>query len=1167
MRHGIRFPPILPVFFLHLCLACAWVPLSPQFPPAFSGERIGPYSVTFGDKAGDNPLKGFVDPKAVGYNDLTATRPFNAAEKEQIKFALNYWAERLVNHPGNGSVDVYLGFHNNPDGSAFASSPLSYPPYDNGKWGVSPNGTIYDNLVQNRASPWPEGLADSIIIFEVPYAPNPVRQLMYDGGAFATVLHEMGHSLGIGTHGLANDNDDNTGYFDPKGIGAWDQHLRDVYGKPALPGMKIANNATGANNTPGLFQYYSSTGISDPARYRYPTFHGPEVDALSGGAGMPVMGGSPWTDSGDGIDGGNSLGHPGIMGSIMSYGIVRNMAFSEMELAMFNDLGYKIDLGDFFGKSFYNNVGGNSQTNSLGFGTAANPNTAILGLGVHVMRDNLNLTQAADLHANGHGGGGIRLDGSGNRLVIPAGVAVAADGQNGTGLLVSFGKNNSLDLQGVLQAKGDGGIAAHLGIGAADPRVASYMPDYSGARTRTDSDGAAKAVPMQERHELLLSHQTLNAALVKDFNISGTLQGKQAAIQIEADSHVEHLNFYAGATVSGHIASAWARNSQGGSDYRTLLTFGQAGDGGVMQLDGNITWTKSDQYVTGSKAAVVNSLDVDMADGTLVFNGNANVYSWTTQKTATLKGNNRIKIEGPKEFVSAGTISPGGEDGTGSITIDGDFLLTETGVLDLQIAPGQTDRFLVTGSATLNGSVNLTPISTYYANNAGLEITPEMLFGDNVGLNSVDVFSNMNLSTRSPTLQGDVNANADNTAAVFTFARTPDSYSQYALGDNSANLGRALYRVADHAQGEMPDLFVALDFSAPDGSEVRAGLTELLPGSYANEVSASWDDGRALAGAVFGQLWSMAATTRRLASAADPSTCATVGENAPCGGETPDGRGRFFLLPNAGVARQKTRGDALGYDSTRVGAVAGVNWLLPHGIFGIHASYAHRWTDTDTTAQSRAGSDVFNLGLQGLWQPDNGVFLTVLADAGLELTRMDRSAAVGAFARRYEDNFTAFTLMGAFRTGYEWEAGCWRWGPAAGLDYNGYFRPRVEETGGAGALQLDREGMHSLQLAAGLQARVEAFTEGGNRVTAQVGADWRHEFLPGGNSYQAAFIGYPRQGFAGEVRRGGRDSLALRAGAALAVRERFEVGAYAGAEFFRAGYNSIQGGLTFSCGF
>ncbi len=1119
-----------------------------------NGENIGPFNLTYGNQ-GDNPLKGHVDPGYDNYHDYDATRSFTPSEKSQTDLSLRYWAERLAKNTGNGPAGIYFVFHHNPDGSATSTSTSTIPPYDEARWGVSPNGTVYDNLVLGRASPWPRGLADNIITFEIDYDPTPPRLLFNDNSIMSTVIHEMGHALGIITNMEPTNKDGSRGKYNQ--ITAWDSHVRDVFGKPAKTGMLIANNANSGNQA-NVFQFFGSD--TAPANYRYPVFRGEHVDALTGGAGMPVMGGSTWTDSGAGIDGGNSLGHPGLMQSIMSYGIVRNMPFSELELAMFQDLGYEMDRSDFFGKSYYYRVGGDSQTNTLGFGSAANPNSAILGLGLHVMRNNLNLTQAADIHAGGYAGGGIRIDGVGNTLAVPAGVTVAADSQNGTGLLVSYGSDNRVDLNGTLRAREAGGIAAHFGIIAADYRVASYMPNYSGITTFVDSEGVTKAVPIQERHELLTASRDLGGPLVRDFNVGGTLQGRQAAIQIERDSHVAALNFRDGSAVSGNVTSAWARNSQGGTNYSTTLTFGNADGNGNMRLDGNIVW-KSDNTYVKNQGAAVNSLDVEQDGGTLTYNGNANVYKWRVGDNATLKGKNNIRIEGPGQaLVCAGSISPGDDDGIGSIAIDGDFILEAGGALDMQFDADRFDSLIITGNADIRGGLNLAPLADFYANNTVLEVTPQMLFGGNNDLNSMSVFTSVNASAlSSPTLTTGDDVNAQN--ASFSIGRNPDSYRQYASGDNSAALGSALFRLADHADDRLADLYVALDFSAPDGSEVRDALPELLPGAYANLAAASWDDARALAGTVFGQLWSATATGVCVASGdAESGT-------DPCRPASPAGNGRFFLTPNAGTSRQRTRDDSLGYDSTRAGAVGGMNWLVPNGAFGFHAAYAHRWTDTDSAATSRAETDALSIGLQGLWQPGNGVCLTALANAGAELSRMDRSVRIGSFAQRYDENFAAYTLLGAFRGGYEWESGCWRFGPAAGLDYNGYFRSDIEEKGGAGALEIHREAAQSLTLAAGLQVRSEMYSGGGNTLKTRFGAEWRHELLPGHNRYRANFAGFPDAGFSGTVRWGGRDSLAVRAGASLAVRDRYEIGAYAGGEFFRAGYQALEGGVTFGCGF
>jgi hypothetical protein len=424
-----------------------------------------------------NPLgkSAMQDPDA--YKMFKITRDFDPAEQREIKLAVRYWDERMKNIPAD-KANIFTGVVENPDRSASSLSPAQFLD-DSLIVGMSPNGSVYDKFILGRPGSYPPGLGDNIIIFNSPYSPSQTRLLMDNNSIFATMLHELGHALGIMGMKTITNASGTEGVFNEDKFTAWNAHLRDVYGKDAKPDMKIAMYVTNVGDpdlkldTFGVFAQDAK-----PEDYKYVTFHGAHVDALTGGKGMPVMG--AWCNDGNFMDGGNSLGHPGVMSSIMSYGIVGNMVFTEMELAAFQDMGYDIDRSQFFGKSYYYNVDGDTQINTTGFGTAANPNNSMFGVGTHILRDDLTLTQAADVYANGYGAGGIRIDGVNNSLFIPQGVTVAVNGPMGTGLLVAYGGKNTLRLDGKVEALGPGGIGAHFGI-LASSAIRSYIgkPDFT----------------------------------------------------------------------------------------------------------------------------------------------------------------------------------------------------------------------------------------------------------------------------------------------------------------------------------------------------------------------------------------------------------------------------------------------------------------------------------------------------------------------------------------------------------------------------------------------------------------------------------------------------------------------------------------------------------------
>lgn len=605
------------VTLLWLCL-CAYA--GGADPVEAADTQIGPFILTYGTENGHHPLE------VVGHNvddmswNLTApTRDLTGEEKSALEAGISYWAERMAKARPGMTAHIFAGFADDPDGSAFSLSPIEFVDEDIADQ-VSPDGTVFDALRSGKPSPYPAGLTDNIIIINIPYSTRPQRALLDPDSLAATMMHEMGHALGIWTdYAVSHPVPNKYGRFTPNRFTEWNAHLYDVFGKQAKPGMDIAMDAEDGSRE-NVFQIYGET-LGDASKYKYPTFRGEHVDELTGGAGMPVMGG--FSNSGPGLDGANSLGHPGIMQSVMSYGLLRNMVFTELELAMFQDLGYDIDRGLFFGKSYYNEVGGNTQTNALGFGSAQSPNTSGFGVGVHVMRDNLHLTQLGSIHADGYAAAGMRVDGVGNSLSLPAGVTVSADGEQGTGVLVSYGRENTLNLKGKVTALGPDGIGIMCALSDTRPRFFSHMPKW---------DVPIKHTNIQRRHEAGRLKADLDGPLVRRIDLGGTLMASSAALYIGADAHVAEINVLNGASIHGDIISRWNPAAfadyfqEPFSNYMTDLTFGRMADSEGKAVAGSSDPDFRLRYRGDILGA--ESLDVRLAGGELNYAGTMRVHSF-----------------------------------------------------------------------------------------------------------------------------------------------------------------------------------------------------------------------------------------------------------------------------------------------------------------------------------------------------------------------------------------------------------------------------------------------------------------------------------------------------------------------------------------------------------
>ncbi|MDR2115127.1 MAG: autotransporter domain-containing protein, partial [Planctomycetaceae bacterium] len=524
---------------------------------------IGSFTIQFWQKADGDPDGA---DRAV-----TPFRDFTNIEKEQIIRAFEYWAATIPASSATTKAVIRVVPNDGTDTGAAYSWNFSHVKSTTSEGGANRNQTpTFEVLAENRnvtpnnftvttpvTAPQPNTSfsAHSMIVINVGIYDDYRTPTQIIGNASNTsnrpvtqgMIHEIGHSLGV-SGGQATD----TAF--PTVISVFDSHLRDSHGVAASNAGVIQSGNTYIPNN-GFDLTTTASGF-------YAYFRGTEVDKLLGltgvaantpAVGLKVLGRNPATGNLDG----NTLSHGGIFQSLMSYGVFRSLPFfSEVELAQLQDIGYTVDRTGSFGKSYY--VAGTTETNTNGFGTKASPNTKLYGVGLHVFTDNVNIIQMGNIYANGEGGAGIRIDGSGNKITIGTNTDVYANGLNGIGLLGSVGSNNVIVMRSGsnLQGTGTSGYGARFDTGSSDVASHGNVTLFSSRPRETAEIDELKNI--------------MNDAMVDRFDISGSISGTAAAIYIADNAHVKQINFMKGTTINGSIISDY---TDGGRT--TTLTFGK----------------------------------------------------------------------------------------------------------------------------------------------------------------------------------------------------------------------------------------------------------------------------------------------------------------------------------------------------------------------------------------------------------------------------------------------------------------------------------------------------------------------------------------------------------------------------------------------------------------
>ena len=581
-----------------------------------------------------------------------------------------------------------------------------------------------------------------------------------------TIRHELGHALGITLiNGYENE------YYiinkDVKDKTSWTLQLRDQNGNPAKPGMRIITSYKFdmlKESDPNLkaSDFFIVDDHPRPDGNGFAYFSGPNVTEALGGAkffgrnALPVNG---W-------EGSDFEGSHLQTAGMMSHRDYSNYtSFMEVELAVMQDLGYQLDRKAYFGRSIYGN--GGTIINTQGYfardreGTAYINNTysqVPLGIGLHIYGSDNTLTQAADILTRGSGATGVRVDGTGNKLIIPADTEIHADGFRGNGVLIAYGSKHTVDQSGTVTAMGDGGTAIRFDFGSSSNGANDeYRGSYIRYRRAVVGYPNENFGDIRDATNLVLTMDyyldidtynskpdELDGAMVDNYNLSGTLAGKENAVYIGKNAFVKNININDGAHIAGNITSDWkqfyADECEGiydSGNNRNVLKIqynGKTEENGydyhlyIPDLVTNLNFNASMNYdgdINGN-----DNMKMNVRKGTLTYGGIADVVSVSVAKDASLFGGSYtvndmtakmapdFSDDATGRFINHGTI--GAASAESGMDIAGN--LVSDGVLRAY-AGGEKGHITVSGAANIDGSkvtaINALPNETWKVLEAG----------------------------------------------------------------------------------------------------------------------------------------------------------------------------------------------------------------------------------------------------------------------------------------------------------------------------------------------------------------------------------------------------------------------------------------------------------------
>ncbi|MCR4942340.1 MAG: autotransporter outer membrane beta-barrel domain-containing protein [Campylobacter sp.] len=600
---------------------------------------------------------------------------YNMKYYDRIKEGVDYWAYMLnASTKNTKAAKIAVAFKNEEDDNACAVSDA----IDTGYY--TKLGSL---LIKNEDLSTDDDPYSGIIVIDLPVnrSKDPDKPTTYYtddmenlprnniySDLTSTLIHEIAHAMGLSTNFDNTKIDGKDAIVFSKNPTIFGNHIYDIYGTQAKPGMQIESVSVTKQEqrNPDAFNliifddnngdsnggaHYKSENITklltitdEDGKEQVAKIYFSDNDYII----MPdytklgyIQGGIPINSTE--LDGDETetsvvpeLSHIELQNVLESHQTYRNYnTFTQAELVIMNDMGYNIDINKFYGSSLYNS--GVSYINNNAYNELSP-----WGVGFHIYGTGNIIKQNVALNADGKYGIGIRMDGTyhnameddgikaaGNTLYINA--PVSANGYKGQALVVSYGKEHDIVLNSSLSATGEKGKAAVFDFGS--NKFGNGM-QYRGSYTvkTTEDDGTIK-------YEYP-TNKNLNGVLVNNFNIAGTITSSNEAIYISENALVKNINVLSGAKINGDIISKWDPDEKilqyiknDGKDAYTYLNFGVLPNFGENTIKPDSKFTMSyDGDITGSNIAVT------LLDGKLNYGGNAKVFNFDNQSDLNLLG-------------------------------------------------------------------------------------------------------------------------------------------------------------------------------------------------------------------------------------------------------------------------------------------------------------------------------------------------------------------------------------------------------------------------------------------------------------------------------------------------------------------------------------------------
>jgi T5SS/PEP-CTERM-associated repeat protein len=486
----------------------------------------------------------------------------------------------------------------------------------------------------------------------------------------------------------------------------------------------------------------------------------------------------------------------------------------------------------------------------------------------------------------------------------------------------------------------------------------------------------------------------------------------------------------------------------------------------------------------------------------ITINGTLVVNSLTVNPSGTLQGTGTLSLTGGNLSVN-GTFAPGNIPGT-FFVIGGNLVMGSSSVWDQQIySTSVYDRVVVTGSAILNGTMN---IST--------DGVTQLQFGQkNNFLTASGGISGAFSSIIAPEgFRGRLFVRG--TQANLLIA--PVSYTQLAQNQNQLNVATALNSFIPYTSGDQQVVSTALD--SLTASQYNQAFNAIMPTFYQQIATIAFNQANAQNMELNQRLWGL-----RVAEGGGFSMSGIADNYAMLQEGIGDGPSKGVLdskqdilrpgfdnhwgmfVDGNGIFAQANSGNMLpGYNSESGGVTTGLTYKWNKNVAsGIYAGYQGSYTKSGANGSGLGtGSSLIDnavrFGVFGTYGQENGkgLYANALAGGAYHNMQATRVIQFTGLNRTANSSPGAGELDTMLATGYDLQKGKFTFGPTASLQYTYLGVNSVNETG-AQSLNFNSGGWNSSSMLSSLGAHAAYNWQAGRNilVVPQISLNWQHEFM------------------------------------------------------------------------